>query len=508
MLKGIYSEARALIFLLIAVATLAPPAAAKDKIFRGRDGNVCDLYMQLDKDGQEPTTQAASDCMVGRYKLKEAHGNGPSNSYSLAFLEYGGLGGDLLDERQLRSVHEIVDSPRQKYIVVFVHGWHHNASRNDRDVKRMHVFLSYTRSFLNQRPDYRDTELIGIYVGWNAAVRDSGYKFPLDHLSYAAKKRESDRIAPAVVSDLREISDKLRLGVGNPTADKMLVIGHSFGGNVLATGLKDHILSQLDTYGGNKVIKPPLGDLTVLINPASEARKFNEIQRAIREKNIDFPVTQPPGYMSLTATEDWNEEEFCKRNPEAIEPRRRLPRNQTNCLAKNKAEPDDATGKAFKVGQMLLNHKFAREDYTAIGHYSPTRDNLYGATHDLTAIKGSEHKTHYWNGTRPEMSTCNIAPEWLPALRKGNQNWDTLYTNSTIIDRRESKQTAYQLRAYLFRDSTPAVFSARIGNEPYWNVRTLPNLIVGHSSFVSYMMMCMLNQFVLDDPGGVYRSKS
>lgn len=494
------------------VATLFLPILAKAEVFRARSGTECLKILKLNPKGIESRESGVPyDCMTARYGLDIDSPAGSrtdlAHSYSLSFIEYGGTPADRLEERQWAALQRVLATNKQKYVVVFIHGWHHNANIGDRDVQRMHVFLSYARSFLNQRAAYRDTELIGVYVGWNASVWRQGYLSPLDHLSYRAKKRESDRIAKKVVSDLSEISASLNIQPGNPTADKMLVVGHSFGGNILAAGLKNDILHDLKDYSGGPPLAPPLGDMVVMLNPASEARNLIDIQKLIRQQKLKFPINQAPHWMALTSTDDWNDGEYCAKTSEAKEARSETGQIPDECLKESEAKWDTATGKAFNYGQVLLSGKSAKEDYTAIGHFLPTRQYLYGTTHDLTAIEGAKFRTEYWNGIKADRSVCDIAPEWVPELRRSLSDWDTYYApepRPTKFARSAKQKTEYQLRAYLYRRSTKETFSARYNNEPYWNVRTLPNLIADHNGFMSYMLMCMLNQFVLDDPAGTY----
>lgn len=494
------------------VITLALPITATADVFRHRSGPECMEVLKLDENGIENKAGGKPyDCMTARYSLEKGapEGSTPSSnqSYSLSFIEYGGTPAKRLEEKQWEALQKVLATDKQKYVVVFIHGWHHNANLGDRDVQRMHAFLSYARSFLNQRPAYRKAELIGVYIGWNASVWRQGYLTPLDHLSYRAKKKESDRIATKVVSDLSEISTSLKIQPGNPKADKMLVMGHSFGGNILASGLKHRILEQLEGYRGSLPIAPPLGDMVVMLNPASEASNLIDIQKFMRQRKLKFPINQAPHWMALTSTDDWHADEYCAKTPEAKKARSLLRQPPVECLVQVKAEWDTATGKAFNYGQVFLNGKGSKVDYTAIGHFLPTKHNPYGTTHDLTAIQGAEFPTKYWNGIKSERSVCDIAPEWLAEMRSADDDWDTLSApkpRPTSFALSANQKTEYQLRAYLYRGSTEETSSARFNNEPYWNVRTLPNLITGHGGFMSYMLMCMLNQFVLDDPAGTY----
>ena len=115
----------------------------------------------------------------------------------------------------------------------------------------------------------------------------------------------------------------------------MITFGHSLGGNMLASSLKEEMVdivrnrARCKNIGRckNSIVKPPFGNLIVLLNPASEANKWTAIQREMR-KHIDFqkgilipaekpntyqrnyghdfyPKNQPPIYISLTAAYEW-----------------------------------------------------------------------------------------------------------------------------------------------------------------------------------------------------------
>ena len=98
----------------------------------------------------------------------------------------------------------------------------------------------------------------------------------------------------------------------------MLVVGHSLGGDMLATGLQDDILKSLRRHKFGETLPPVLGDLVVLVNPAAEATKWTSIQRTIWDQtafhtgphtsasevirdNDVFPERQKPVVVSVTA---------------------------------------------------------------------------------------------------------------------------------------------------------------------------------------------------------------
>jgi hypothetical protein len=233
------------------------------------------------------------------------------------------------------------------YVIVFVHGWRHDASIGDQNVADLRHYAAHAARFLVERcadeklrhvPEVHcDMEVTAIYIGWRgarvdeAAMRNSfgpvgGF---LGQLTAAGtlfdRKPISEEIAPVALSALRSIEAELspRYPGGkfkpNPQSNKMLVIGHSLGGNLLATGLHDDLIKAVRRHKPEERLPPVLGDLVVLINPAAEAEKWTAVQRevwsrlayrwdtatpleAIVDSHRFFPVEQPPVILSVTSS--------------------------------------------------------------------------------------------------------------------------------------------------------------------------------------------------------------
>jgi hypothetical protein len=139
------------------------------------------------------------------------------------------------------------------------------------------------------------------------------------------RKPVSERIAPVAISALRSIEldlSKFELSGArkpNPQNNKMIVIGHSLGGNLLISGLHDDLVKAIRLHKPHDVMPPVLGDLVVLVNPAAEASKWTELQRevwaripylpdrntplqTIIEGHRFFPTEQPPVLLSVTSS--------------------------------------------------------------------------------------------------------------------------------------------------------------------------------------------------------------
>ncbi|MGH1572408.1 hypothetical protein ACRAWG_19130 [Methylobacterium sp. P31] len=223
------------------------------------------------------------------------------------------------------------------YVLVFVHGWRHDARIGDPNVADLRLYAAHAARFLQQRcpsdPAACETKVTGIYVGWRGArVDERGLKQLFGEtlggffggLSAGAtlfdRKPVSEAIAPAAISALRSIEAVLAAPRpdGSERNNRLIVAGHSLGGNMLATGLRDDVLKAVQRHRFGEVLPPVLGNLVVLINPASEASKWTAIQRAVwqrialhpdehtpaaeiaRDTGL-FPPEQRPVMMSVTA---------------------------------------------------------------------------------------------------------------------------------------------------------------------------------------------------------------
>ncbi len=149
------------------------------------------------------------------------------------------------------------------------------------------------------------------------------------------RKPVSERIGPAAITALRRIDaitfDRAGAGWKRDPQSRMIVFGHSLGGNMLATALRETMLDRIARHVPGAAMTAPFGDLIVLLNPASEASNWTVLQRAMRERvrflypmreanvpaEIDrdtkeiteghkfYPVHQPPVYVTLGSANTW-----------------------------------------------------------------------------------------------------------------------------------------------------------------------------------------------------------
>jgi hypothetical protein len=321
----------------------------------------------------DPKRQYALTCMLQLHAMRpgfiaenrDLTAGNPSLGYYLSFLEFEengkpvqlGLDGKLLSRSQIDVLFDHLArqkaAGRQNFVFAFVHGWRHDARVGDENVRNTRLMAAHLASFLEQRcvsnKRYCGATVTAVYIGWRGARVDehrldwlfrgylssltSAVNSMLASMTLFDRKPVSERIAPSVISALREIDRRIHSDTNAQadwfTAPRLIVVGHSLGGNLLATGLKDIMIGivdkNLDTIQkpgeGLKPVQPrplvksPLGDFVVLLNPASEAEKWFAIQRAFSRRvnspvdSLDvqnaYSVHQPPIYLSLTAARFW-----------------------------------------------------------------------------------------------------------------------------------------------------------------------------------------------------------
>ena len=246
-------------------------------------------------------------------------------SYYLSFLEFQesgrlaekGLDGSVLARSQLDVLEDHLKRQKNNYVLVFIHGWRHDARIGDDNVANARVYAAHAASAL----DYRckttgkdcDYTVTAVYVGWRGARVDERAieAFADRNLSFLGRKFSglfkiavgdipaaltlfdrkpiSERIAPSVVASLRHVDRLLKQrNVEASKADRMIVIGHSLGGNILATGLNSAMIEQIRLHKPGEILQSPLGNLVIMLNPAAEAWKWTSLQREMRQR-VRFP---------------------------------------------------------------------------------------------------------------------------------------------------------------------------------------------------------------------------
>ena len=231
-------------------------------------------------------------------------------------------------------------------ILVFVHGWKHNARPLDPNLASFELILQQTaRAEQAARPEDR-RPVLGVFVGWRGLSCYAGW---LTNLTFWNRKTAALRVA---LGSVRELFGRLRNHRRNNPGSVLIVAGHSFGGLVVFSALAQSLI-EIATFDTATRTEPSFANLVLLVNPAFEAVRYLPIHLLVDGRQFQ---RQPPVLVSVTA--------------------------------KN----DDATGKLFKFGARLgsfYEHTRNRMQRKALIHTMGHLDWM--RTHSLIAEPGRGH---------------------------------------------------------------------------------------------------------------------
>jgi hypothetical protein len=276
-------------------------------------------------------------------------------------------------------------------ILTFVHGWHHRSKVCDNNLACFRRVLQA----LSEAGGKEDRPVFGVYIGWRGDTLEKKAKA----LSFYNRKATAHRIGAAAGREIlleldrtyRELNDRIRESNprwkdGHPVT--MVTAGHSFGGALVYSAVEgalvrelrkggklagsDHVVGRraVDCGGATvRPIRPGIGDLVVLVNPAFEARRY--------EFFVDDEKT--PG---------------------------RYADGQLPVLLTVASEGDTAVKMAFPIGRSLYFSVFpwryrGLSDIIGTGHYDPQ------TTHDLVVADDAGKVIHPPAAERPKVALAD-----------------------------------------------------------------------------------------------------
>ncbi len=301
----------------------------------------------------------------------------PDDGYFLGFIEFDDQG-QIFDRAQMWAVLDYLNGKvgsDDLLMIVFVHGWKHNAAPLDGNIETFrHTLsaLSATESAFNRDAGRPDRRVAGIYIGW----RGASITWPvLEQITFWDRKNTAHKVGRGGVMEVLSRLELIQLTKDSMvdserSGTRLVVVGHSFGGAVVYSAVPQvleerlvHTVGPAGTVGNAR----GFGDLVVLINPAFEALRFTPLSDMSTERGTYFP-------------------------------------DQLPVLAILTSEADSATGTAFPMGRwfstlfekertMTRKNGVTREqesidqrdaNVTAVGHFDPYR------THYLAPSQGDD----------------------------------------------------------------------------------------------------------------------
>lgn len=333
-------------------------------------------------------------------------------------------------------------------VVVFIHGWHHNAKPGDTDISNFHRLVEEVQ---------QDKQAVGIYVGWRGdsiKSRNIVGAIPSYAGTFWDRKETAHNIGNGggVTELLRDLSDIRH----QHEHSRLVVIGHSFGGAILYSAMSDGIAEQIRRDSQQSDQYTPIADLVVLINPAFEAMRLRPLYTFAR--NFEYPANQRPRLMIITS------------------------------------RADKATRFVFPLGRHLgtLFQSYPdgtnkQQDVTTIGHYTPY------VTHQLKGAPGCD--------SLPSAQTFSLVANGRPK--------DMCIENTVLLTRCDDTQSAEQNCQdvapghFITRGPAPKHIPH---NFPIYNIRTTNDVIPNHVKIwepaMKQVLFTLLRE-VVDSPEGI-----
>jgi hypothetical protein len=221
----------------------------------------------------------------------------------------GGKTADQL-EGAVQAMEALKNGASQLNLLVFIHGWHHNADPNDGNLSGFRDLVAEVA-----RESARPT--MGVFVGWRGKILPGYLDYPT---TYWGRHTAAQRVGGIRCTEaLFRLSKEARKNLDDVT---VVLIGHSFGARVLETALGPSVAASLAGWGNpslksgatqssgdaNPIHLFPF-DLAVLVNEASEAKQGSQILAALKEEKFPRLVDEEtqkefPFMVNVTSTRD------------------------------------------------------------------------------------------------------------------------------------------------------------------------------------------------------------
>jgi pimeloyl-ACP methyl ester carboxylesterase len=381
----------------------------------------------------------------------------------LGFIEFDDQG-QLWDRGRADEVLGAVRAlaaQRPVSIVVFAHGWNHNASVDDSNVLSFRQMLrdlfDAEARFAQLANRSQDRAIVGIYLGWRGKSATGPFQYP----TFWARKTTAQRVGNDGAFEILYRLSAIRNGGVQPARNRLVMVGHSFGGALMFTATAHALTGSLEDMSIGRGKR--FADLVVIINPAIEAQRFESLFRRSRELEPSLRG-QMPLMVVITSAGD-------------LATKVAFPLGRWFATLFNSYRPAQApTGSS---GLMLDE---AAADRTAVGHYAPYLTHVLApcvAESAMAALQSCSPQT------TPVASTHDFNdPQYLQAVRSTATAWKK--------DREAANWHIQFPTAVLLHAAGPV-------NGPVMNVITHQSLILGHNGIWGSPVMLFVRDLIAVD---------
>ncbi|WEK42352.1 MAG: hypothetical protein P0Y64_13260 [Candidatus Sphingomonas colombiensis] len=232
----------------------------------------------------------------------------PQPAYCLAIVEFDDQG-RCYDRGQMDAVAgvmtQLMHDEADVILLVFVHGWKHDARTDDEDLSEFRRVLMRVGLHERNTAAGRARPVMGIFIGWRG-MSEYGVGDIVADSTFWGRQAAAQRVATGSV---RELFGRLRhyrnhrLTRDRSGSPLLVIAGHSFGGMIVYSALSQSLIEAASAPGG--LLTPSFADLVLLVNPAIEGARYLPIYdlvkgAAFRARNIP----QPPVFICAQAEND------------------------------------------------------------------------------------------------------------------------------------------------------------------------------------------------------------
>lgn len=257
-----------------------------------------------------PTPEFAKTCETHALQQFPAGGGA---SYLLGLIEIDDQG-QLWDREQMWAVINRLNTEaaeKDLLMVVFAHGWKHNAAPGDDNIetfRKVLARLSEDELHISRKTGLPARQVVGVYLGWRGASLTIPY---IDNLTFWDRKNTAQVVGHGGVTEVLNRIELVKRDkdstVPGGSGTRLAVIGHSFGGAAVYTSLGQILQGRFVRTTGPAGLQSNIegfGNLVVLINPAFEASLFAPLSDMSIERGTYFG-TQLPVMAILTSEADY-----------------------------------------------------------------------------------------------------------------------------------------------------------------------------------------------------------
>jgi hypothetical protein len=185
-----------------------------------------------------------------------------------------------------------------------LHGWHNNAAEDCENLQSFNQLLQRLDNQIKPPAGGAKREVMGVYIGWRGLAIDRGWDktgigWAARYFSFYSRKGETERVAGIPLQQtLCTLSAEAHKRGG-----RVVFVGHSFGARILER-VTGQILVGQTALNPDKSVVPP-ADLTLLLNPASEAIYARRLKLALQAWPFQTPAIVSITSLGDTATGTW-----------------------------------------------------------------------------------------------------------------------------------------------------------------------------------------------------------